>query len=144
MNQMQQYFMCCLYVLNLIRQKPLTSICDTLANSMGQRPSWEADSWSISSEITCLLWNSKFCYWDHKIVPMNFILSQLIPIHPIIFPRLQLHTYFTFHSKTQGSNLLIILDFIILRTLVRSPIMRLLITYFDPHTRYFLFFRFKL
>jgi hypothetical protein len=62
-----------------------------LTNSMEQRPSWEANSFSASQEIPRILWNPEGHYSIHKSPPPVSILSQLNPVHA---PSHVLKTYF--------------------------------------------------
>jgi len=48
---------------------------------MEQSPSWEANEFSASQEVPCILWNLKVHYRNHKYPPPVPILCQLDPIH---------------------------------------------------------------
>jgi len=52
-----------------------------LASSMKQCPSWEANLFSASQEIPCILWNQKVHYHIHKCAPPVHIPNQIDPVH---------------------------------------------------------------
>jgi hypothetical protein len=65
--------------------------CDTCCvitfptNSIEQRPFWGADSYSSSQEISSFLLNPKVHYHINKSQFLDPMLSQMIPVHILIF-----------------------------------------------------------
>jgi len=69
---------------------------------MGQSPSWQANSFSASQEISSLLWNSKVHYRVKMNPPLDRILSQMNPVHNLIPYSLKIHFNIVF-LPTSGS-----------------------------------------
>jgi len=62
-----------------------------LTYSMEQSPSWKANKFSASQEISRILWNPKVHYCIHKYPPPVSILSQIDPVHTLISYFLKIH-----------------------------------------------------
>jgi hypothetical protein len=73
-----------------------------LTNSMEYGPSWEANSYAASQEITCLQWNPKVHYLVHNSQSLFPILSKMQPVHtfPSCVPKIHININFQCTPKS--------------------------------------------
>ena len=98
-----------------------------LTHSMEQSPSWEANRFSVSQEIPCILWNPKVHYRSDKCPPPRPILSQLDPVHTLTFYFLKIHLNINLPSTPGFPKWSLSLRFHHQNPVYASPL---------PHTRY--------
>ena len=72
---------------------------------MEQSPSWEANLFSASQEIPCILWNSKAHYLIYKFPQPVLILSQINPVHASPSHILKIHLYIIRYPKLADQKL---------------------------------------
>ena len=53
----------------------------SLIHSMEQSPSWQANQFPVTQEITCILWNLKVHYHVYKSLQPDPVLSLINPVH---------------------------------------------------------------
>jgi hypothetical protein len=98
-----------------------------LTHSMEQSPSWEANRFSASQEITPISWNPKVHYRIHKWPPPVPILSQLDPVHNTTTHFLKIHLNIVLPSTPGSPRRFLSLRFPHQNPVYVSPL---------PHTRY--------
>ena len=87
----------CLHPVNQHHCQPtlirLTHSVSVLTYSMEQSSTWEANRFSASQQIPCILWGPKVHYRIHKCPPPVPFLSQIDPVHTPTshFPKIHLN-----------------------------------------------------
>ena len=95
--------------------------------SMKQSPSSEANRFSASQEIPCILWNRKVHYRVHKCPPPVHILNQLDPVHTLTSHFLKIHLNIILRSTPGFPKWSLSFRFPYQNPVYASPL---------PHTRY--------
>ena len=98
-----------------------------LTHSMEHRPSWEANRFSASQEIPCILCDPKVKYRIQKCPPPAPILSHLDPVHTTTSHFLKTHPIIILPSMTVSSKWSVPLRFPHQNPVYDFPL---------PHTRY--------
>ena len=98
-----------------------------LTYSMEQSPSWEANRFLVSQEITRILWNPKVHYGNHKCPSLVPILSQLDPVHTPTSHFLKIHLNIMVPSSPRSLKSSLSLRYSHQNPVYASPL---------PHTRY--------
>ena len=110
------------------RQRAELRLCLVRAGwSIEQSPSWEANRFSASQEIPCILWNRKVHYRIHKSPPPVPILSQINPAHASTSHFLKFHFNIKLPSTPGSTKWSIFLRFHHQNSVYTSPL---------PHTCY--------
>jgi len=96
---------------NCGRPSACNYILPTLSYSMEQSPSSEANQFSASQEIPCILWNLKVYYCVYNSPPPVPILSQINPVHALPSHILKIHLNIILSSMPGSSKRSLFLRF---------------------------------
>ena len=108
-----------------------------LTYSMEHSPSWEANWFSASQEITRILWNPKVHYRIHKYLPPVPVLSHLDPVYAPTSHFLKIHLNTIFLSMPASSKWSLSLRFPYQNPAYASPLSHMCYMPHPSHSSWF-------